>query len=451
MAVHSMRNRGSGIRRLRGFSMVELMIALVVGLFLLGGIIQMLVSSRISYRVGEQASRIQENGRYVVNMFAEAARGSLSMGCRNAMMEIPLDGVSPTGDALIVNSCLLLKDATGCVEDPEEDPVIRTTWPLGYDSSESGGADWLKYLPNNNPVANRWLRGDVLVVWGTSGPGTHVSSFTAEVNADTGVSEITGVTLVEQNADFKSQEDKPALITNCEQSHLFDGQSNDGVDLTVGAVTGQTLSGNYEIPDYDPDFDNQNPLNKAAVYPFSYEAYFICCSDVTDGSLVDTDPQSQCSGASDRYLPSLCQWRAGGITQPLINGIADMRVTYSGDTDDDGDVDFRASDRNTVHTAAWVTNQGLWSKVIGAQIELLVTSVDTVDQGESLGVARFGGETKAPIDYRWSPNDPDDPPETPHQDTLGYALRTQTGNRRLFERYVISAAFRARAPWFVEP
>ncbi len=182
-------------RRLRGFSMVELMIALVVGLFLLGGIIQLLISSRASYQVGEQVSRIQENGRYVVNMFAERTRRSLSLGCRNAMMEIPLDGVSVSGDALIVNSCLLREDPTNCTGES----VVRTDAALGYNAPPDP-ATWLKDMPDgaNNPVAARWLRGDVLVIWGTEGAGTGVSTFTTVTNAETGESEITSMILAER-------------------------------------------------------------------------------------------------------------------------------------------------------------------------------------------------------------------------------------------------------------
>ncbi len=448
MPTCGINGRRAGVQRLRGFSMVELMIALVVGLFLLGGIIQLLISSRLSYQVGEQVSRIQENGRYVVNLFAERARRSLSLGCRNAMMEIPLDGVSVSGDALIVNSCLLREDTSdsACLDSLiDNKSVVRTDAALGYDASEQGTATWLKDMPDGsgNPVAARWLRGDVLVVWGTEGAGTGVSAFTAVTN-DEGESEITSMTLAEENKELGAGAEA-AMITNCEQSHLFDIESSTGAALTVDAGSGETLSGNYDIPSYDSvvALESMNPLNKAHVYPFIYEAYFVCCTDTESGSLVSSEPQSSCDGTSDRYRPSLCKWRSGSDTQTLVNEISDLRVTYSGDTDDDGVVDFRASDRDTAHTAAWVTEQGHWSKVIGTQIELLVTSDSP---------ARFGDtEEEAPIDLRWPPNDPDSPPESPDEDTLGYALRTLTTNRRLFERYVISAAFRARAPWFIEP
>lgn len=447
--------RRAGPNRRCGFSMVELMIALVVGLFLLGGIVQLLVSSRISYRVGEQVSRIQENGRYGVNMFAERARGTLSMGCRNTMMEIPLDGLSVGGDSLISVGCLLRNDATNCTGDP----VVRADAALGYDSTEQGGANWLKDMPNgsNNLVADRWLRGDVLIVWGAEGAGSYVKGFDKN---DAEPPEVVGISLVNDNQELGTG-NEAALITNCEQSHLLDIVSSDRQDLELGAGTIEKLQANSYIPE-GITVSDENPLNRAVVYPFSYEAYFICCVDTgdddTDWSLISDAPRDKCTGDSDRYLPSLCRWQSAGgseetrrgRTDALITGIADMRVTYSGDTDDDGDVDFHASDSGSdpVPTAAWVTSQDYWSKVVGAQIELLVTSVEQVDQLGTRGVARFGGEARAPIDLRWPPNDSG--ASAPHVDTLGYDLRTLTGNRRLFERYVISAAFRARARWYIE-
>lgn len=58
----------------RGFSLVELMIALVLGLVLLGGVIQVFLSSRQTYSANEAMSRMQENGRFALEFMARSAR-----------------------------------------------------------------------------------------------------------------------------------------------------------------------------------------------------------------------------------------------------------------------------------------------------------------------------------------------------------------------------------------
>ena len=62
------------IRPERGFSIVELMIALLLGLILLGGVIQVFLSSRQTHSANEAMSRMQENGRFALEFIARSAR-----------------------------------------------------------------------------------------------------------------------------------------------------------------------------------------------------------------------------------------------------------------------------------------------------------------------------------------------------------------------------------------
>lgn len=62
------RKRKIGVQR--GMTLVELMIAMVVGLLLLAGVIQIFLSGKQSYRTQEGLSRLQENGRFAMDVFA---------------------------------------------------------------------------------------------------------------------------------------------------------------------------------------------------------------------------------------------------------------------------------------------------------------------------------------------------------------------------------------------
>lgn len=62
------------MRHCRGFSMVELMIALVITLILLGGISQIFLSSKKSFTIQDSLGRQQENGRYATGMISEDIR-----------------------------------------------------------------------------------------------------------------------------------------------------------------------------------------------------------------------------------------------------------------------------------------------------------------------------------------------------------------------------------------
>ena len=60
--------------RCRGFSLVELMVALVITLILLAGIGQIFLSSKKSYTLQDSLSRMQENGRYAMNTLSQDLR-----------------------------------------------------------------------------------------------------------------------------------------------------------------------------------------------------------------------------------------------------------------------------------------------------------------------------------------------------------------------------------------
>ena len=58
----------------QGFTLVELMIALVLGLFLVGGVLAVFLSNSQTFRTNEALSRIQENGRFAVEFISSDLR-----------------------------------------------------------------------------------------------------------------------------------------------------------------------------------------------------------------------------------------------------------------------------------------------------------------------------------------------------------------------------------------
>jgi type IV pilus assembly protein PilW len=58
----------------RGFSLVELMVALVITLILLAGIGQIFLSSKKSFTIQDSLGRMQENGRYAMETLTQDVR-----------------------------------------------------------------------------------------------------------------------------------------------------------------------------------------------------------------------------------------------------------------------------------------------------------------------------------------------------------------------------------------
>lgn len=70
-------NRHGTLRRLRdqdGLSVVELMVAMAMGLFILSSLTGLLLSSRASYSLQDQHAQVQETGRYALEVMARAIR-----------------------------------------------------------------------------------------------------------------------------------------------------------------------------------------------------------------------------------------------------------------------------------------------------------------------------------------------------------------------------------------
>lgn len=81
----------------QGFTLVELLVAMTVGLFLTAGILSLFLGSKQTYTGNEAISAVQENGRYVLQQVEHELRQSGSLGCQRTLMlqkELPAAGSS---------------------------------------------------------------------------------------------------------------------------------------------------------------------------------------------------------------------------------------------------------------------------------------------------------------------------------------------------------------------
>jgi type IV pilus assembly protein PilW len=67
--------------RVRGFGLIEVMIALVLGLIVVAGIIQIFISTKTTYQTQLAAARIQEDARFVLSKLVQEIRMTGMYGC----------------------------------------------------------------------------------------------------------------------------------------------------------------------------------------------------------------------------------------------------------------------------------------------------------------------------------------------------------------------------------
>lgn len=87
-------------QRQQGLSMIELMIGLVLGLFVIGVIVTVFVQSKRNFNQDELVGQMQENGRYALQLLSREVAHAGFLGGMSAV-----DSVVPDASASFANTC----------------------------------------------------------------------------------------------------------------------------------------------------------------------------------------------------------------------------------------------------------------------------------------------------------------------------------------------------------
>lgn len=123
-----------------GVTLIELMVALTLGLILIGGAIQVFVSNRAAYAFNEGFSRLQENGRFALDTIGYHARLAGYLGCRSGVAVFN-NLNDPTDLPFNIEQGLFGYEADGTA--PNETFVAAATNP----ANSSTAADFTPALP----------------------------------------------------------------------------------------------------------------------------------------------------------------------------------------------------------------------------------------------------------------------------------------------------------------
>lgn len=264
-----------------GLSLIEVMIALALGLLLIIGAGQIYLGSKMSYRVNEGLAHIQEAGRFASETLARNIRMAGFQGCMG------LDRLKPN--------------------------ILAT----GISAAAAFHNDGIVTGVNN--VASGTKAGSIAVRPGTDMLTVrYASPVAAKLSSDL-VSADAALVLTANPAEIKV--DDAVFITDCVNADLF---------RVTGDASGAT---NPLILRHDDSGNTSSSLSKAyrrdaLVMPLESKTYFI-------GETGDTNQQGQPIYAL--YERSL---KAGvEMSEQLLEGVENMQIQFGRDQNGDGEVD----------------------------------------------------------------------------------------------------------------
>ncbi|MCO6440676.1 MAG: PilW family protein [Nitrococcus mobilis] len=259
--------------------MVEIMVALTLSLLLLGAVFQIFISAKASYRMNEGLARLQETGRFAVDILTGDIRMAGYQGC------MTLDQLTPNVIVKNPPSELLLYDPANVLRGQND---LASGNDLVDDHRAVVGSDSLSLLKASPAVA-------------------HLSGNMTAINAN--------IQLDGNPAGF--EQDDILMITDCAEADIFKATS---VSSSGGTVTIAHAS----------DGNTTNNLSKAyqgdaMVMAFESSTYYVA----------DTNRTNE----AGEPIYGLYVQRLGGTPVELVAGVEDMQVLYGEDGNADGSVD----------------------------------------------------------------------------------------------------------------
>lgn len=282
------------IHKQNGLSLVEILVALVISMFLLGGIIQVYFGNNATYRFSDASARIQENGRFALDAISTDIRMAGFWGC-----------ISFQGD----------KNGDGKFDD--DNPAIQNHLNTASDNYDINIHDYINNPAITATVNDGLNNSDSLTLRGAK-PGS--SPFTGNLTQPG-----SGAISVAANTEFKTND--ILLMTNCNTADIFEATSvsDDGTTITHDTSAPADTPGNMNLNacagtgTHCLMDKNDRPFtpNNGAVFSLQAVTYSI---------------QPSASGSGEPAL-----WRAvNNVDQELIEGVEQMQVMFGEDTDGDG-------------------------------------------------------------------------------------------------------------------
>lgn len=310
------------LRRQRGVSLVEMMVALVLGLVLSAGVIQIYVANKQAYRAADATSRLQENARFAMEVLTRDIRMAGYQGCGGEARTV-VNTLDPDGNGYSA----FLYDFSVPLGGSDWD-TTDSAWYPSLDATVSG----------SSPVEGS----DVISLRGIfDGESATVTGQPSDISDCAGSSYNEANVKVSDPSGF-SQGDI-VIVSSCSNAAVFQitGTTGTGSDVLLHSTTAATPT----------------PGNATKQLGACY---------VGTGEVAKITTRSFFIGDNASGVPSLYRKDGSAAAEELVEGVQNMQILYGEDTDlaFDGSANrYRPAD-----------DVGDWSRVVSVRISLLLRS-----------------------------------------------------------------------------
>jgi len=277
-------------RAIAGMSLIEMMVAMVIGLVLMLGVIQVFVASRTASMLAEGNARAQENGRFALEFLQRDIRMAGHFGCVNDQAHF----IKGEGDPRVSTGA-----ATGSGH-----PLDFSVSVQGYEATSTGpgtsltlGGTWsgAEKLPASITKLNPRAGSDVLVLRYLAPEGVPVATLATGSDSTVGFDSTLGNRLTENGVAT------PLLfgVADCSHADVFKGTYVAGSVKVTGLDLGRYVT---------------QPSGQTMIYRAESVVYFVGTSATTGEPAL---MRARADGGNDYAAP-----------EELVEGIENLQVLY---------------------------------------------------------------------------------------------------------------------------
>lgn len=366
-----------------GLSLIELMIALVIGLIVMLGVIQIFAASKEAYRLSEGLARVQENGRFAMDALQRELRMVGHFGCVNDQAQA-LQSPNSLVSTLGVGGHPVL-DFSRSIQGYEAAKTKPTSELTISEVPATGGKDFSPSLPDEieKVLKNRVNGSDIVALRYLMPEGVPVTAIAGTAQKPIFNFDAARLSILQSGVS------DPGLfgIADCLSTTIFQASA---VNTKAASVTFG------EAPNNAGSFSNIYARGQAVLYRAESIVFYV-------GYDVDS---KQSSLYRVRFAANPAGELIAGVPEPLVEGVENLQLMYGQDRAltalaPSGYIDRQGTAEDVESSLS--DSAAAWRRVGAVQVGLLMSSPDRASARQADGQSALnllGVALKAPDDKR---------------------------------------------------